>query len=271
MFTIITPLFNKTSYLRRTVDSVLSQDYGDFDWLIIDDGSTDDSYSLACKLTRHDSRVEVITKVNEGVSKARNLGLKRSKQPYIVLLDADDYWEENHLSNLLDVIELYGAKFITSKIRNVDSGWVRNFYFDSIPKALLHCSSACFSREIVDNGIFFSENYFRTEDQEFFFNISKIYRLYIAEGFTAHYDRGVAGQLTQSRHSDTLAFSWLNHLPFKKATMHERVYLSHLLIREMIHLTKEGGFGHIRYLVKKYGVYFISMSFLKAIILRIRK
>lgn len=87
---IVIPVYNGSKYLRQTVDSVLAQDLAEFEVLIIDDGSTDDTVGIAFELMEKDNRIELFSKENSGVSAARNFGLERARGEFVVFLDGDD-------------------------------------------------------------------------------------------------------------------------------------------------------------------------------------
>jgi len=104
-FSVIIPLYNKENYIEETIKCVLNQTFTDFEIIIIDDGSTDKSYSVISKF--NDSRITKIRQENKGVSIARNVGIRHAKSKYIALLDADDSWYENHLFELNKQITLF--------------------------------------------------------------------------------------------------------------------------------------------------------------------
>ena len=82
---IIVPVYNVESYLKKCIDSILLQTYTNFELILIDDGSTDQSYEICDEYSLNDKRIKVIHKINEGVSKARNLGLSISTGIIFVL------------------------------------------------------------------------------------------------------------------------------------------------------------------------------------------
>lgn len=104
-FSIIIPLYNKENYIVTTLNSVLNQTFPDFEVIIINDGSTDNSESLVKAIT--DSRIKLFTTKNRGVSSARNHGISLAKSNNIALLDADDYWHSNHLFELKKLMETF--------------------------------------------------------------------------------------------------------------------------------------------------------------------
>ena len=104
-FSVIIPLYNKENYIEETIKSVLNQSFNDFEVIIVDDGSTDDSLKLASQL--QNSKITIITQKNQGASVARNRAINAAKGKYIAPLDADDIWHKNHLSELKSLIHSF--------------------------------------------------------------------------------------------------------------------------------------------------------------------
>lgn len=105
MFSIIIPVYNKSEQLVRTLRTVFQQTCGEYEVIIVDDGSTDNSLSVI-RAHFNDSRLQVITQKNQGVSAARNKGIEMAKYPFIAFLDADDLWHPQYLEVNKYVIEL---------------------------------------------------------------------------------------------------------------------------------------------------------------------
>ena len=91
MVSIIVPIYNAEQYLRRCVDSILNQEYTDYELLLVNDGSTDASGDICEEYGDRDSRVIVIQKENTGVSDSRNRALDRARVKYLQFLDSDDW------------------------------------------------------------------------------------------------------------------------------------------------------------------------------------
>ena len=109
---VIVPVYNVEKYLPRCIDSILSQTFTNFELLLIDDGSTDNSGKICDEYADKDNRVRVFHKANGGVSSARNLGLDNVKGEWVSFIDADDFIEHDYfLEDLLandhwDVIQM---------------------------------------------------------------------------------------------------------------------------------------------------------------------
>lgn len=102
---IIIPVYNVAEYLDRCVKSVLSQDYCDYEIILVDDGSTDGSGHLCDELAKQHAHISVIHKPNGGLSSARNAGLKVARGQYIWFIDSDDYIAEQSLGEVMHQIK----------------------------------------------------------------------------------------------------------------------------------------------------------------------
>lgn len=105
MISIIVPVYNSEKTLQRCIESLLMQTYSDIEILLVIDGATDSSLDIGKAYEKKDSRVKVIQKENEGVSKARNLGLSFAKGEYIQFVDSDDYIEGNMCEKLIQSVD----------------------------------------------------------------------------------------------------------------------------------------------------------------------
>ncbi len=104
MFSIIVPTFNRRNHVSETVRSVLSQDVGDFELIVVDDGSTDGTVEHLERAFGEDTRVRLVSQVNSGRSVARNTGMDASRGGWLVFLDSDDLLEPSALRILSGMI-----------------------------------------------------------------------------------------------------------------------------------------------------------------------
>ena len=107
-FSIVIPVYNTVRELERCVNSITVQSFSDFEVILVDDGSTDGSSDLCDQLSRNDSRIKTIHKVNGGCSEARNTGIRAAKGRYLMFVDSDDMWDE--LNALHDIAEIITQK-----------------------------------------------------------------------------------------------------------------------------------------------------------------
>lgn len=108
MFSVIIPVYNKSDYIEKAIFSVLNQSFHTFELIIVNDGSTDDSLEVVRRINQSAiHKFKIINQLNQGVSSARNEGVKVSRYGYIAFLDADDWWESTFLEQMSDLIENY--------------------------------------------------------------------------------------------------------------------------------------------------------------------
>lgn len=111
-FSVIIPLYNKEAYVRKTLESVIAQTYKDFECIVVDDGSTDNSADVVRELVIGNSKLvndqfRLISQPNAGVAAARNNGVAVSHGEYVCFLDADDWWEPTFLEEMDKLISEY--------------------------------------------------------------------------------------------------------------------------------------------------------------------
>lgn len=118
MFSVIIPLYNKASYVTKAINSVLSQTCADYELVIMDDGSKDDSFDVASKAIEGRANCHIHQQENAGVSMARNNAVALSQGEYLCFLDADDWWAPSFLEEISAMIDefqdagVYGTSYI---------------------------------------------------------------------------------------------------------------------------------------------------------------
>lgn len=103
---VVTPTYNRAGFLPQAVESVLAQTFGDFELIVVDDGSTDDTPEVMRSYLQ-DPRVRYLTQPNQGQSVARNRGIAEAKGEYICFLDSDNAWREDKLEKSLAVFQAH--------------------------------------------------------------------------------------------------------------------------------------------------------------------
>ena len=171
MFSIVIPLFNKEKFIAETLHSVVLQSYHDYEVIIVNDSSTDNSLAIA-QTFEVDKRFKVYTKLNGGVSDARNFGIEKAAGKYICFLDADDILEKTYLQEVYrlickypdndvfclgysffnNVIEDTYAKFNLRKYIKTDDTVIDFFRYSVLRKGSIALTSAVvISRSLIES------------------------------------------------------------------------------------------------------------------------
>lgn len=117
LFSVIIPLFNKAPYVAEAIQSVLAQTYTDYELIVVDDGSKDESAIVAAEAIEGHANCRLVRQENAGVGVARNNGVALSRGDYLCFLDADDWWDSSFLEGMAKLIEdfpeagIYGANY----------------------------------------------------------------------------------------------------------------------------------------------------------------
>ena len=116
---VIVPVYNTEKYLSRCINSILAQSFDDYEMILVDDGSTDNSGLFLDEYVNRDPRIRVIHKENGGVSSARNVGIKKAVGEYIMFCDSDDYVDPDWCRVLYDTIGKNPNAFIVSDVLHI--------------------------------------------------------------------------------------------------------------------------------------------------------
>ena len=128
LISIVIPIYNAEKYLEECLNSIKNQTYKNIEVIMVNDGSKDDSETICKRFSEDDARFRYFTKVNGGVSSARNLGLDNVKGDYITFIDADDWIEEKHLELLINSIKKTNSDIGVSSYKefnNKDTYYIR--------------------------------------------------------------------------------------------------------------------------------------------------
>lgn len=153
---VIIPLYNKEPIISKTIHSVLHQDYDDFEIVIVDDGSTDMSYEIACKIkNEHEkgSLISIIQQKNAGPGAARNTGVRNALGEWVVFLDADDELLEHALSVFSDIIDKHDDIDIIDANKIILSGESKHLNYHPLEGYVMNPLKECFfGRTMPGNG-----------------------------------------------------------------------------------------------------------------------
>lgn len=162
------PLYNKAPYVRKALESIVTQSYKDWECIIVDDGSTDDSLAVVKEFVGHiderwiDDRLTIISQPNNGVAATRNRGVKESKGEYVCFLDADDWWEPMFLEEMDRLITeypdagLYATNYVYYKPGKTHVALKIERGYMNYPEAYLHgempvwTGATCMPRKVFD-------------------------------------------------------------------------------------------------------------------------
>jgi len=181
---VIIPVYNREHTIIRAIDSVISQSFSDWELIIIDDGSTDQTASLIQSQYEHNVILKSIP-TNQGVSTARNLGVKLSSGKWIAFLDSDDYWHPDKLSSQI----LFLNENPQYQISQTEEIWIRNghrvnpklkhkklsrdLFVPSLELCLISPSSVILTRELFDQSGKFDEDLLACEDYDLWLRITQ--------------------------------------------------------------------------------------------------
>lgn len=185
-FSIVIPLYNKEKYIKRTLKSVLKQTFTNFEVIIVDDGSTDNSSEIIKSI--NDSRICLIQQENGGPSKARNRGIQEAKGEFIAFLDADDEWLPGKLEKQYDFHSCNDDVIWSCTSFHVKGGkreehisysrtGVINDALDAVMDGMtIQTSAVVIKRSVFENGsLLFNESFKRSEDREVWYKMACLY------------------------------------------------------------------------------------------------
>lgn len=177
LFSVIIPTYNRAHLIKRTIDSVLQQEYPHFEIIVVDDGSTDNTGEIVKSI--HDERIKYIKQKNSERGAARNTGIKNAIGNYIGFLDSDDIYYPNHLYSAKDAIRKTNADFIIHSY-NIISGkkmmTFKNPNRSNLAHALLKMGNFIHTSSVVIKKDFLINNLFQ-EDREL--SVSEDYELWL--------------------------------------------------------------------------------------------
>ncbi len=201
-FSVVIAVFNKEKYIADTLKSVLGQTFTDFEVVILNDGSTDNSEAEILKFK--DSRIRYYSKENQGVSAARNFTIKQANSEYIALMDADDYWypfyleEQNRLIKIFPQESVFataieikrnGKTFKKSySINNIGKDSVLVDYFEASQfDSILHSSAVVIKKQVFETVGWYNPEIKSGEDTDLYVRIGLKYKVVLSPKICATY------------------------------------------------------------------------------------
>ena len=212
-FSIIIPLYNKADYIRKALESIVNQTFQDYEVIIVNDGSTDNSLDVAETFFERiddrwiDDRLTIISQPNSGVAAARNNGVAASKGEYVCFLDADDWWEPNYLEEMDRLIKeypdagLFATNYVYYKPGKTHVALKLGRGYMNYPVAYLHgempvwTGAACMPRMVFDEMGGFPIGIKLGEDFLLWAKTAMHYKVALCEKPLAYYNNDVPASL----------------------------------------------------------------------------
>lgn len=225
-FSIIVPLYNKAPYVRKALESIISQTFSGWECVIVDDGSTDGSLDVVRDfvrndgmsrlrlnepLTLNDGRLTILSQLNAGVAAARNNGVAKSHGEYVCFLDADDWWEPNYLEEMDKLIKeypdagLYATNYVYYKPGKTHVALKLERGYINYPEAYLQgpmpiwTGATCMPRKIFDEMGGFPVGIKLGEDFLLWAKTALHYPVAFCEKSLAYYNNDVPASLRATR------------------------------------------------------------------------
>ena len=239
LISIIIPLYNKEGCIVKTIESITMQDFEDYEIVVVDDGSKDNSVEQAMSI--HDQRIKIFRKSNGGPASARNYGVKNALGKYGLFLDADDTLEPGALKVLEELtqkepsceffccnhyIQAEGTKHLFSS--KFKEGYVRNNFFAYQTKRIRpRAGAAIFSMRLLRKYPY-NEQFWRYEDADCVFNIMRTTRAYTCPAPIMTYNRNNSDA---SRPRKDISEDYIGHLTYEGKGCWEQLTLYNLYIQ----------------------------------------
>jgi len=261
MFSIVIPLYNKELSIQSTICSVLNQRFQDFEILVVNDGSTDNSVNAVEKI--NDARIRLINQTNQGVSAARNRGITEAQFEWIVFIDGDDLWLENHLTEVTKMIAAFPAeKFFTTSFiysdnrslfkhkRNSTVFKVENYFKQATKELLVWTGTAVIHKECFDTVGLYNTSLKNGEDTELWNRMARKFDLVKSSHITAIYRIEAENRTTLSR---DLESTYIYNIDFSKINdLTENNYFKEMIANRLYQYGRSKDITNFLKLKRKY-------------------
>ncbi len=266
---VIIPTYNRKDFLLTTVESVINQTFHDFELLIIDDGSTDNTRDFISQY--NDSRIRYYyLKKNKGPSFARNFGIKKSRADFIAFLDSDDRWKKDKLKIQYNAM-ISNSRFLLSHTEEI---WYKNgkilnpkkihkkrggdIFEQSLKLCSISMSTVMAHKDIFNKVGLFDENLIVCEDYDMWLRVTSRYSILLISDYLT---------LKEGGHTDQLSHRFIGMDKFRiysiqKLIENEKLSKDklHLAIKELIHKSTIYGNGCIKHNKKEEGEYYLQLA-----------
>jgi glycosyltransferase involved in cell wall biosynthesis len=240
-FSVVIPLYNKAEYITASINSVLEQSFIDYEIIVVNDGSTDQSVTLIENITS--DKIRIYNQKNSGVSIARNNGVKFAKGEYIAFLDADDIWKNNHLETLNESIATfpkaglycnnykinYNGNYTKPAQFNFDYDnepiQIQDFFKASLKDTVVWTSAACVSKQkFLDFGMF-NPLYTTGQDIDLWIRIALKDTIVFHPKQTMIYNKSITDSLSKNEHNKARFALFSSFTDYEKENLSLKNYL----------------------------------------------
>jgi glycosyltransferase involved in cell wall biosynthesis len=261
MFSVVIPLYNKELSIESTIKSVLEQSFQDFEIVIINDGSTDDSIDIIKEIK--EDRIRIIHQKNQGVSAARNKGIEEANFEWIALLDADDLWKKDHLETFVNLIDKYpnhlffasSFKYSTPRVSvinrpDVEDYEIKDYFKESLTEHLV-CTDVVIINKICFETDKYNEDFVRGEDIDLWARLARKYKIIKSNKVTAIY-RTEAENRSDDNPLDIRKTFFRDVDLSKTRNKYEKKYFKHLMVTKLKYYLVKKEWNNLFYLLRKF-------------------
>lgn len=224
LVSIIVPVYNAEQFLSRCIESILYQTYTNFELLLVDDGSTDESGRICDEYSLKDARIKVYHKPNGGVSSARNYGLLKIEGGYLTFVDSDDFLDKEHIQTMIEYVPAYD--WVMSSRIVVDDNGEKLLFTDHVsekieahgekqvdetcmktPLLFVYVTNKLYKTAIIkEYGIQFIQESYVHEDGLFNYNYVQHVKSFVMLPKASYYCLANPNSITHSRYTDLHMF-----------------------------------------------------------------
>lgn len=268
MYSIVIPLYNKGISVRKSLQSALNQTIQDFEIVIVNDGSTDQSVEVVESFK--DERIRIFHQENQGAASARNKGIREAKSDWIVFLDADDEWEPFHLEEIQKMQQQFSEEkiFMTSWVHSnhlplslpteMPPIFKAENYFEACLKWDMICTPVlCIHRSCFEDTGYFNEHLRGGQDSEMWARLGrKGYAFVKSQRVTTLWNMDSENKTTK-RKDIPFKETFEGNLDLKNSNGYERQLYKRRIISKAVYLAKNMRFREAFQFVWKYNIQII--------------
>lgn len=269
MFSVVIPLYNKELSIENTLQSVLNQTFQEFEIVIVNDGSTDNSVEVVKQFK--DERIRIINQENQGVSTARNKGIKEAKYEWIAFLDGDDLWMENHLEEIVKMMKHYPNEkvYVTSfeysdkreiyrHPRESSIFKIEDYFKEAIKEPLIWTSIVIVQKDILIQVGLFESHLILGEDKDLWSRLGREFNIIKSRCITAIY-RIEAENRSNKKTNIKQTFEGVLDL-YNVKSEQEYAYYKHHIFAKLKALIVRKDLKSLMYLLKKHNIKLLTIK-----------